>query len=262
MNNKKLLYPDLSYSIIGSAMDVHNELGPGWTEWDYHRAMIESLSSNDHVVVSHDRRGLIHRGNAVDHFELDLLVDDLVILELKHIKNNFHPIHYTQIINYLKLWRKNLGILINYGLETLRYDRIPYTPVQSNVRLEGAWSEVAGQVSVCGSVRKSVECLLRTHGAGFGANIFKKLLFSELKYMGLQPTIPWLAPNYGALCFEKREIGAVQIGSELLLLTSASNNDTSAADLVVLKSYMRQAGIPCGVLVNSDKSGVQLRGVL
>ena len=91
-------------------MDVHNGLGPGWEEWDYHRAMIESLIAKGHDVVSHERKELVHRSKVADHFELDLLVDDSVILELKHIRSDFHPVHYTQLINYLKGWGKRLGI--------------------------------------------------------------------------------------------------------------------------------------------------------
>ncbi len=262
MNKQKLLCPELSYSIIGSAMEVHNELGPGWNEWDYHRAMIESLSSKGHAVLSHNRRDLIHRGSAVGHFELDILVENLVILELKHIKTSFHPIHYTQIINYLKLWDRGLGILINYGLETLRYNRVPYTPAQGNVQHQGMWFRIAEQEPCCRLVSNAIEYLLVTHGIGYGIEAFKKLLFAELQYIELEPGIPRFAPRYGELSFEEREIDAILIGSELLLLISASGVGTSAADLASLKSYMNQMHIPYGILINLGKSGIQLRGVL
>jgi len=262
MNNKELLYPDLSYSIIGSAMDVHNELGPGWNEWDYHRAMIESLSSKGHAVMSHDRRGVIHRGRVADHFELDILVDDFVILELKHIKTNFHSIHYTQIINYLKSWEKSLGMLVNYGLETLRYNRVPYTPVQGEIKFEGMWFRIAEQLPCCRVICSAIEYLLDTHGIGYGVDVFKKLLFSELQCRELEPMIPRVSPRCGVLSFEEREIDAVCVGSELLLLTSASGVDTTAADFAFLKSYMNQMHIPYGVLVNLGKSSIQLRGIL
>ncbi|MBN2164348.1 MAG: GxxExxY protein [Pontiellaceae bacterium] len=110
-----VLYPELSYSIVGAAMDVHNDLGPGWDEWDYHRAMIEALEKRGHRVVSHERRDLVHRGRAVHLFELDLLVDDLILLELKHIKSDFHPEYFTQLINYLKQMDISCGVLIDVG---------------------------------------------------------------------------------------------------------------------------------------------------
>ncbi|MEE9368059.1 MAG: GxxExxY protein [Pontiella sp.] len=133
VNRSDLIYPELSYSITGSAMDVHNGLGPGWDEWDYHRAMIHSLTAKGHDVVSHNRMDLLHRNKVVDNFELDLLVDDKVIRELKHIKMGFHPEHYTQIINYLKHLEKRLGILMNYGLERLNDQRILYNCIQGTI---------------------------------------------------------------------------------------------------------------------------------
>ena len=65
IDKQGVIYPELSYSIVGAAMDVHNELEPGWDEWDYHRAMIESLGAVGHKVISHERKVLMHRDNAV-----------------------------------------------------------------------------------------------------------------------------------------------------------------------------------------------------
>ena len=117
--NPDLLHPELSHSIIGAAFDVHNELGPGWDEWDYHRAMLEALRTKGLQVDSHLRKQLIHRDEPIDQFELDILVENKIVLELKHIRTDFSDQHYTQIINYLKCWKKDLGIMINFGRSEL-----------------------------------------------------------------------------------------------------------------------------------------------
>lgn len=240
-------------------MDVHNGLGPGWDEWDYHRAMIKALKKRGHVVLSHDRKGLEHRGLVVDHFELDLLVDDLVILELKHIKSNFHQKHYTQIINYLKLWDKRLGILINYGLEKLRYQRVPFTPVQVSVRNIGSWHELQSQNREV--VALAVDAIISRQGMGFSVEVFKKLLWAELKHCGVEAVKPSLSPRLGGLSFGERTVDTILIDMDLMVMVSASSTDTSAADLGYLKTYMKQARVLEGILVNIGSSEFQLRGV-
>ncbi len=241
-------------------MDVHNELGPGWDEWDYHRAMIEALHGKGHQVVSHDRKDLLHRGMVVDHFELDLLVDDLAVLELKHIKSNFHPTHYTQIINYQKRWNKRLGILINYGLEKLRYERVPYSRRQGSIHRSGNWERLKSED--CKAIEFAVDAINRKHGLGYGVEVYKKLLWTELEQNGAHPVNPTLAPRFGLKDFGERPVDAILINSNLMLLVSASSSDTSATDLCYLKTYMRQAEVLSGLLVNVGRSSIQLRGVM
>ncbi len=258
-DNVELLYPELSYSIIGAAMDVHNGLGPGWDEWDYHRAMIEALQKQGHAVLSHDRKDLMHQGVAVDRLELDLLVDNSVILELKHIKSNFHPTHYTQIINYLKRWEKRLGVLINFGLERLRYQRVPFSFVQGTIGYTGHWNELH---SGCHEVLASaMDAILCEYGLGYGVDLYKKLLRAELVHKGVEAAKASLSPRLDSLCLGERTVDAILVGSELMVMVSASSTDTTATDLSYLKTYMGQAGIHEGILVNIGNSEVQLRGV-
>ena len=240
-------------------MDVHNELGAGWDEWDYHRAMIETLESRNHHVLSHTRKDVVHRGQIVDRFELDLLVDDSVILELKHVKSNFHPENYTQIINYLKRWDKRLGILINYGLEKLRYQRVPLSPTQGSILCTGGIAEL--QSGSYTEVASAIDIIMNQHGFGYGVEVYKKLFLAELEQNGVEAKKPSLTPRLGDLDFEERTIDAVLIGSDLMVLVSASSTDTSATDLSYLKTYMKRAEVPCGILVNIGSSEVQLRGV-
>ena len=244
-------------------MDVHNGLGPGWDEWDYHRAMIESLMARGHAVASHDRKALEHRGKVVDHFELDLLVDNVIILELKHIKSAFHPEHFTQTINYLKRWKKRLGILINFGLERLANKRVPYDPVVGTIHFSGKWEELEQRNPIlCKRVVAAVEGVLAEHGYGYGVQVFQKLLMEEFRFLDTAAIKPILTPKYGGLALESREINCLLIDSGLLVSVSASARDASSADLAYLKSYMKQTGISCGILIDIGSADIQLKGVL
>lgn len=244
-------------------MDVHNRLGPGWDEWDYHRCIIQALETKGHSVVSHDRKDLMHRGKAVDRFELDLLVDDLIILELKHIKHGFHSTHYMQIINYLKRWDKRLGILINFGMEHLVHKRIPYDPVVGNVHGSGLWDELLRKdSSMCNRLADAVKGVLSEHGYGYGVQAFQHLLVGELEFLGAQAGHLILAPEYGDLKLERREMDCVVIDSRLLASVTATGRNASSTDLAYIKSYMKQAGIPCGVLIDIGNADILLKGVL
>lgn len=262
-NMPYLISPELSYSIVGAAMNVHNVLGPGWNEWDYHRAMIEAICAKGHEVVSHDRKDLEHRGKVVDHFELDLLVDNLVILELKHIKTGFHSEHYMQIINYLKRWEMNLGILVNFGMERLTYKRVPYDPVVARCQTSGKWAELAERIpKICERIEKGINGILATHGYGYSTVVFKKLLIAELGFMGSTAIQPMLMPTYGELIFEEREIDCVSVDSELLVSVCATGKNASSTDLAYLKSYMKQTQICNGILIDIGNADIQLKGIL
>lgn len=241
-------------------MEVHNGLGPGWNEWDYHRAMIEALRGRGHFVRSHDRKDLVHGGMVANCFELDLLVDDLVVLELKHIKSNFHPKHYLQIINYLKRWDKRLGILINYGLEQLRYKRVPFAPVPCTIRNTGKWEELPPRKRRV--VASAVDGIMCKYGLGYGVEVYKNLLWAELEQKEVNVVKPSLTPRIGLLDFGERVVDAMLIDSGLMVSVASSSIETSAADLSYLRTYMNHAGVLYGILVNIGSSEVQLRGVL
>lgn len=259
----EIIYPDLSYSVIGCAMDVHNELGSGWEEWDYHRAMIRALESKGHIVVSHERSDLLCREMAIDHFELDLLVDDLVILELKRIRQDFHPEHYVQIINYLKHWGKRLGILINFGLERLTYKRVPFDSIVGSVEFTGKWIELEKAFPEhYAGVLASVQTILENSGYGYGVNVFKNLLMAEFMSRELSAIKPFHAPAYRGMQLESRELDCILLGGHVLISLTAAGRGSSSADLACLKSYMKQLAIPCGLLVDVGSPEIHLKGVL
>ena len=258
-----MIYPELSYSLIGAAMEVHNGLGPGWDEWDYHLAMVDALQANGHRVVSHERMGLIHRKSVVDHFEMDLLVDDVIVLELKHIKTDFHSQHFTQTINYLKRWGKRLGILINFGMERLAYSRVPYDPVTGNLHVTGKWEALAAELpSESKRVADAVKGILETHGYGYGVSVFQRILIAELRFLGAVAMQPVVIPSYGKRTFDSRAINCISVDSNVLVSVTATGRNASSTDLAYLKSYMNQTGIGHGVVIDIGNSDIQLKGVL
>jgi len=163
----KLLYPKLSYEITGAAMDVHNKLGPGWDEEAYHLALLTALRNRGLCAESKTRGVLKNNDLVADTFELDFLVEDKVILELKHLPGRFDPAHYIQLINYLKFWNKDLGILINFGLDRLHYERLPFSPRTGKLKCTGLARRA--------NIEEIFSTILDRHGLGYGTNVYKKL---------------------------------------------------------------------------------------
>ena len=91
---------DLTFKIIGVAMAVHNELGPGFSEEIYRRAMAIGLHAEGASYESEYRTNLSFRGTAIGSYELDFVVGRTVIVELKAVAT-LAPVHQEQVIAYL-----------------------------------------------------------------------------------------------------------------------------------------------------------------
>ena len=114
MVSKKYL-GDLTYKIIGCAIEVHKHLGPGLLESVYQKCFnyelfAKHLFSRSQVVTS-----INYKENILDaDLRLDVLVEDLIIVELKAM-DGILPVHEAQVLTYMKLLRKPKGILINFN---------------------------------------------------------------------------------------------------------------------------------------------------
>lgn len=105
----------LSRAIIGFAIDVHKELGPGLLESIYEKCLAHLLNPNGYSVERQQIIPLNFRGLHLDcELRFDLLVNDLIIVELKTVEELL-PIHEAQLLTYLKLLKKPKGILINFN---------------------------------------------------------------------------------------------------------------------------------------------------
>ena len=110
----------LSYKVIGCAMEVYNVLGPGLLESAYEKALIHELQINGLSVSSQVPVEMLYKGvNLGEGLRLDLLVEDSLIVELKSV-DELKPVHYKQLLTYLKLLDKRIGLLINFNVNDFR----------------------------------------------------------------------------------------------------------------------------------------------
>ncbi|HSK20133.1 MAG TPA: GxxExxY protein [Longimicrobiales bacterium] len=111
---------DVTRSIIGAAIEVHRELGPGLLESSYESCLVWDLAQRGLTVERQKAVPLVYRGVQMDcGYRLDLLVNDCVIVELKAVER-IEGIHTATVMTYLKLTRCPVALLINFNVPLLR----------------------------------------------------------------------------------------------------------------------------------------------
>jgi GxxExxY protein len=123
MNTNKILYKDLAYKIIGSAMIVHSKLGYGFLEKVYENALMvlfrrEGIEAKQQAPIT-----VYFEEEVIGNYYADILVEDKVILELKSVEHIIDA-HIAQSLNYLTATGLRLAIILNFSKEKLEYKRI------------------------------------------------------------------------------------------------------------------------------------------
>jgi GxxExxY protein len=117
---------DLIYRVIGCMITVHRELGPGFLESVYHRALELELAHQGIGFESEKEIELQYRGKSIGIHRLDLVVENQLVVELKTAET-LHKKHYAQVRSYLKATRKPVGLLANFADYQLDPRRVELT---------------------------------------------------------------------------------------------------------------------------------------
>jgi len=107
-------HEQLTSEIIKCAYKVHSTLGSGFLEKVYERSLAIELAKAGFDVECQLPVPVYYDGIQVGDYFADLIVNDLIIIELKAVENLL-PVHETQLVNYLTATRKDIGLLINFG---------------------------------------------------------------------------------------------------------------------------------------------------
>jgi GxxExxY protein len=117
-----LKYNELTEKIIGCAMKVHRYFGLGFPEIVYKRALMIELEKIGLIFKQEVEKDIIYEGKLIYKRRLDLIVENIVLLELKALKEVDNG-DYNQIINYLRVFGMEVGLLLNFGLPSLQFKR-------------------------------------------------------------------------------------------------------------------------------------------
>jgi GxxExxY protein len=114
------LHSEITASIVDAALQLHREIGPGMLESAYEVLLADELRNRGHSVVRQVALTTQYRGRTLDKaFRVDLLVDDVVIVEIKCSERR-SPLYRRQLLTYMRLAHIHVGQVLNFGLETMK----------------------------------------------------------------------------------------------------------------------------------------------
>ncbi len=106
---------ELTFNVIGAAIEVHKNMGSGLLESVYQQCMIEELTNRNINFVSEFKVPVVYKGKELDiEFRCDLFVENCLVVELKSV-SEIKPIHDAQVLNYMNLLKVPKGIIINFN---------------------------------------------------------------------------------------------------------------------------------------------------
>lgn len=119
---KKYKYSDITGAVIGSAMEVHSSLGNGFPEVIYQRSLALEFQNRSIDYSREVSMPLFYKGKSVGKRRADFLVEGKVLVELKAV-SEINTTHFNQVLNYLTAFELEIGLLINFGENRLKFKR-------------------------------------------------------------------------------------------------------------------------------------------
>lgn len=118
-----LEHEELTEQIIGAAIEVHKQLGPGFLESIYENALVLELRKRGLKVEQQIEISILYEETEVGKHRLDLFVENTIVIELKTVKN-IDDIHFAIVKSYLKATKEQHGLLLNFAKVTLQVKRV------------------------------------------------------------------------------------------------------------------------------------------
>ena len=122
----QLLYSEITGPVIGAAMEVHKILGPGFLESVYEEAFAIELDLRNISYKRQHSIDIFYKGRLAKQFACDFIIEDVVVVELKAL-SQLGDIEKAQVLNYLKATKLPVGLLLNFGAQSLEFKRFANT---------------------------------------------------------------------------------------------------------------------------------------
>jgi GxxExxY protein len=255
--------------VIGKAMQVHRELGPGLDEHFYHALLSERLREGQIAFESKPRRELLYRGIVADTLEPDLVFPGQLVSELKTLHGDFAPEHYVQLNCYLKFWGITSGLLFDFAKNSLLFRRVNFSPTASGPLSQAAWQAPLQSLALDDATRtaaevvgRAVSAVLAAHGLGYRDTTYRGLLLADLRADGV-PCLasPVVSVQAGGQPLGETACACVVVQKRIGVLVLALRDSLTATDRAILQTYLRLLGLPLGVILNFGKADFIYRWV-
>jgi GxxExxY protein len=255
-----------TYAVIGKAMEVHRELGPGLDELFYQGLLSRKLLAAGIPHLSKPRQPLLHRGMTADIFEPDLVFSCGLIGELKCLTGEFDGEHYVQLICYLKFWKIGVGLLFDFAKESLNSRRVQFSEPQFElpelkVMLAACPARNTAETAalqICEAIRQ----VLREHGLGYRDTTYSGLLSAELIAAGAKCACNTVTGVHCEDTFLGETICPCLVVNESIgVRVLALRRNIAPAEEAILRTYLRLLGLHCGLIVNFNRASLDFRWI-
>lgn len=116
-------HEELTYKIIGCAMEVHKQLGNGFQEVIYQRALAIEMQIQNINFSREYEMSIQYKGQDIGTRRVDFFVEDIIMVEIK-ARINLEDVHLAQAMNYVEAYHLEIGLLINFGAKSLQHKRV------------------------------------------------------------------------------------------------------------------------------------------
>ena len=248
-----IIHKELSYTVRGVLIDVHNELGPMLREKFYQEAIAVGLEDKGVRCETEKLFKVTYRGVQVGRYYVDVWIEGgKLLLELK-VAPEILPLHRAQAISYLKVTDADLAIVVNFGTDSLTDERLPN--FLRGKKTHFTWQEeTAIRPGLYPALtNKLLEILHRVHfelGPGFFHKIYRRATMLELRQQGIAyEYIKHLPIHYKGQRLGEQETRLICVQKQVMLATVAVKEIDEALK-AQLRSRMKRQNVTLGLLAN------------
>lgn len=231
-------------------MKVHSAVGPGLDEEIYHQELVTALTSAGISHLSKPRRDLVYRGIVVDTFEPDFVVNDHFIPELKCLRGAFAPEHWVQVVCYCKFWRLRTSLLVDFGKQSLMWERFLYRSHTASLPEVKVPDFVTNPSLATNIVRAVAECLNEI-GLGYRQTTWKGLVSAAIQSAGIKVH---LNPTATVLTYPHITMSSLVINGTCAVFVTALTDGINATDRSTLQTHLRWLNLEWGIVFHFGKT--------
>jgi GxxExxY protein len=261
----ELLHKDLTYQIRSCIFEVRKEIGVGFDEETYHQGLMLSFERRNMPFLSKEKRSLLHREILIRDFVNDYLLFDKIILSLKCVPCKFLQAHYVQLFSELKLWRADVGMMVNFGLPKLNIERYAFTEKEPEFveNFEFIKDRVSkAEQPILEQITKAIKDVAILHKPGYGKVVWRKILEAELNYLQIPFSKNRIVPvSFAGKTIRTYRLRHLIVEDKILLAVTALQKGIDQIDVANMQSYLKTLNLGIGVIVNFGKSKVHISGV-
>ena len=257
-------HKELSYQVLGCAYDAFKTVGVGFNEIMYHKIFHQNLLKRGIEARYKVPFNLNYEGEIIAEFEIDEIIENKLIVELKCIQTDFLPSNYAQILCYLKKTGIKIGLLINFGLHKAIPKRIIYREekIPNIEQFDDDFLTKFDQIQLINKIISISHKIDRILGPAFLSKIYKSAFAIELKRNKINYNDQvQIYTEIDGIQFLPFEIDYWLIENSFLLGILAGKEHPGNYNLFRMRTYLKKLKLSHGLIAYWSTKNLQLYGI-